>query len=207
MTMGEIIRTARKQVGLTQAQLGELLGVSGAMIGQWENDLRNPKGETIQRIEQHLGQPFTDLVLAESDVFIMQTKQRLEAIRAENEAIAQEIGRKAEEAMQAQIATFVTSTTGRSIIDAFYRLNEFGQEEAMERIIELSFLPQFSKDEVPCGLEEYVDSYLRDRYSSKYHPAEQAETPTEPLAEDEQGKSSTEQEKPPAGQNSPIDGK
>lgn len=37
--------------------------------------------------------------------------------------------------------------------------------------------------------------------------AEQAETPPAPLAEDEQGKSSTEQEKPPAGQNDPIDGK
>ena len=191
MTIGEIIRTARKKAGWTQSQLGKELNVSGSMIGQWENDLRSPKSETIGRIADALGQPFIDLLKAESNEFLRKTRERMEAIRAKNEAIAQERSRMAEEEMQAQIATFVTSATGRTIIDAFYRLNEFGQEEAMERIIELSFLPQFSKEEVPCGWEEYVDSYLRDRYSTKYHPTEATETPSEPLAEDKQGESST----------------
>lgn len=65
MTMGEMIQTARKAVGLTQVQLGEKLGVSGAMIGQWENNLRNPKPDTITRIAEALGKPFTSLYLQE----------------------------------------------------------------------------------------------------------------------------------------------
>ena len=39
MTTGEKIKEARKKAGMTQAELGTLLGVSGSMIGQWENDL------------------------------------------------------------------------------------------------------------------------------------------------------------------------
>ena len=60
-------------------------------------------------------------------------------------------------------------------IDAFYELNEFGQEEAMQRIIELTFLPQFSKDEVPSEWEDYVAGYLRDRFPTKYPPINEAE--------------------------------
>lgn len=50
MTTGQLIQQARKSAGLSQKQLGEKLGLSASMIGQWENDLRNPKLETIQRI-------------------------------------------------------------------------------------------------------------------------------------------------------------
>ena len=46
MTTGEKIKEARKKAGMTQAELGALLGVSGSMIGQWENDFRHPKLET-----------------------------------------------------------------------------------------------------------------------------------------------------------------
>lgn len=55
MTTGQLIQQARKSAGLSQKQLGEKLGLSASMIGQWENDLRNPKLETIQRIAAALG--------------------------------------------------------------------------------------------------------------------------------------------------------
>lgn len=50
MNLGERIKKARKEKKLSQAQLGSELGVSGSMIGQYENNLRNPKLETVQRI-------------------------------------------------------------------------------------------------------------------------------------------------------------
>lgn len=50
MTTGELIKQARKQRNMSQKELAEKLGVSASMIGQYENDLRNPKLETIQRI-------------------------------------------------------------------------------------------------------------------------------------------------------------
>ena len=54
MTTGQRIQQARKALGLSQRELGEQLGVSGAMVGQYENDLRNPKRETLQRIADAL---------------------------------------------------------------------------------------------------------------------------------------------------------
>ena len=50
MTIGESIKRVRKKVGLTQAELADKLGISAAGIAQWENNIRNPKLETIKRI-------------------------------------------------------------------------------------------------------------------------------------------------------------
>ena len=54
MTVGERIRAARKEAGLTQKQLGEKLGVSAAMIGQYETGVRNPKLGTLKKIANAL---------------------------------------------------------------------------------------------------------------------------------------------------------
>lgn len=61
MTTGERIRQARKNAGLTQAQLADKMGISAAGVAQWENDLRNPKIETIKKIAVALGVDAVDL--------------------------------------------------------------------------------------------------------------------------------------------------
>lgn len=70
------------------------------------------------------------------------------------------------------INTFINSENGLSMILFYLDLNDEGQAEAVKRIWELSEIPYYQR----------------------------TETPAEPLAEDGQGKSSTEQEKPSAGQ-------
>lgn len=62
MTTGQLIQQARKKAGLSQKQLGQKLGLSASMIGQWENDLRNPKSKTLQRIATALNVPIYDLM-------------------------------------------------------------------------------------------------------------------------------------------------
>lgn len=57
MTVGQRIRQARKEAKLTQTELGAKIGVSGSMIGQYENGLRNPKCDTLSRIATALGIP------------------------------------------------------------------------------------------------------------------------------------------------------
>ena len=47
MNAGEYIKKHRQKKGLSQKKLGEKLGVSQQMIGQWENGNSNPKVETI----------------------------------------------------------------------------------------------------------------------------------------------------------------
>lgn len=62
MTVGERIRSLRKSAGLTQKELGQKLGVSASMIGQYETNLRNPKFETLKKIAAVLNINVTELV-------------------------------------------------------------------------------------------------------------------------------------------------
>ncbi len=55
-TIGESIRRMRKEQNMTQKELGEKLGgISQQQIGQWENGIKNPKKETLQKIADALG--------------------------------------------------------------------------------------------------------------------------------------------------------
>ncbi len=54
MTVGENIRRIRKERGLTQKQLGELIGVSEAYIRTYESGRRNPKPSTLEKIAKAL---------------------------------------------------------------------------------------------------------------------------------------------------------
>lgn len=47
MTFGEKLRKLRTEKGITQAQLGEIVGVSDRVIGYYESDDRFPKDDTI----------------------------------------------------------------------------------------------------------------------------------------------------------------
>ena len=62
MTLGESIKETRKKHGLSQKELGRLIGVSGSMIGQYETEQRRPKIETIMRIASVLGIEWTEIV-------------------------------------------------------------------------------------------------------------------------------------------------
>lgn len=58
MTVAECIKIARKKAGMTQEELGRKLGVSGAMIAQYETGRRHPKMETKEDISLALGMPY-----------------------------------------------------------------------------------------------------------------------------------------------------
>ena len=62
MSVGERIRISRKAAGLTQKELGQKLGVSASMIGQYETDLRKPKLDTVIKIADALGISTTELL-------------------------------------------------------------------------------------------------------------------------------------------------
>lgn len=62
MGIGQNIKNARKCKGLSQKQLGELLHVSQAAIGQFESEKSTPKLETIEKIAAALSVPVSDLL-------------------------------------------------------------------------------------------------------------------------------------------------
>lgn len=59
------LRAAREEAGLTQAELGARIGVSGSMIAQYESTssyARNPKPVTIERFAEALSIPVSRLL-------------------------------------------------------------------------------------------------------------------------------------------------
>ena len=67
MTIGEKIRSIRKEKGLTQQALGQLLGVTQATVGQYETNTNPPKIETLQRIAAALGVSVGQLIPPAAD--------------------------------------------------------------------------------------------------------------------------------------------
>lgn len=59
MSIGQNIKRIRKEKGLTQKELGALLGISQAAIGQFENDHSNLQLETIKKIANALDVPLS----------------------------------------------------------------------------------------------------------------------------------------------------
>lgn len=55
--IGERLRAARKEMGLTQTELAERLGISFVGVSQWESGKRNPKKETLVRLAAILDVP------------------------------------------------------------------------------------------------------------------------------------------------------
>lgn len=60
--IGQNIKIVRSQANLKQRELAEKLGVSEAMICQWETGKRIPKKETIKKIADGLGVSPSDLI-------------------------------------------------------------------------------------------------------------------------------------------------
>ena len=61
MTFGEKLAQVRKERGLKQKQLAELLDISPQVISQWETCRRSPTLKTIQKMARVLDVPPTEL--------------------------------------------------------------------------------------------------------------------------------------------------
>lgn len=65
MTVGQRIKAARKKAGMTQSELGQLLGLSRPSVAKWENDRCEPRYGTLQRIATALGIDWSELISGE----------------------------------------------------------------------------------------------------------------------------------------------
>lgn len=75
MTVGENIRRIRKERGLTQKQLGELVDASEAYIRAYESGRRNPKPSSLEKIANALA--VNPEVLENSDFDMIKAMHRL----------------------------------------------------------------------------------------------------------------------------------
>lgn len=129
MTIGENLRCARKKAGLTQKELGQKLGLSYQSIAQWENNLRKPKPETLQKIAQALDMSIWELTAnSMPQEFLYGYLSGIEDERSVRAAF-----------------NYSFSDMEQKLIDLFVELNSEGQQKAVERIEELTEIPKYKK--------------------------------------------------------------
>ena len=173
MTTGEIIKAERKKAGLTQVELGKKIGVSGSMIGQWENNLRNPKNESILKLGSVLGDSFIRALEAESIENL--PWQFFLKVRGYSDEEADNIVndlKKREAQLKENIKIFIDSEDGQFIIEEYFRLNDRGRQEASQRISELTYVPIFTDQELSNLAYELEESVREDEFKKKYNIAE-----------------------------------
>lgn len=163
MTVGERIKAARMQVGLTQKELAEKLGVPYQSIGQWERGIRNPKLSSVRRIAEALDKPLVTLLPDDPEGFetgiglkiydrdgkIALTRKSLDAFRLrsrltngeEYKRLSDEVGEIIED-----IEAHKDDPTELKLLQAYHKLNFEGQKKAIEQLELLLGNPKYSLD-------------------------------------------------------------
>lgn len=80
MTIGEHIMLLRKQKGLSQAELGKVIGTSGDVIGRYERDVITPSIDVIVKVADALEVSIDFLVGKTKMILDKQAIKRLEDI-------------------------------------------------------------------------------------------------------------------------------
>lgn len=70
MSIADNIKKIRIQYDLTQAELGEIAGVSDKAVWTWENGMAEPRMGAIQKIADHLGITKGSIVDDSSDSYL-----------------------------------------------------------------------------------------------------------------------------------------
>ena len=65
-SMGEIVSTLRKEKGMTQKQLADMLNITDKAVSKWERDIAWPDTQTIPKLAEILGVSVEELMNAKS---------------------------------------------------------------------------------------------------------------------------------------------
>lgn len=65
-SMGEIISTLRREKGMTQKQLADMLNITDKAVSKWERDVACPDTQTIPKLAEILGVSVGELMNAKS---------------------------------------------------------------------------------------------------------------------------------------------
>lgn len=134
MSLGENIKNARKNKGLKQVELAEMVGISVNSVRLYESNKVKPKLTTIQCIAHALGVRLDDLL---GGIETFDSGEEFEKRRKE----------LLEKAGGSDTLTVKHTTDPRKVIDsALDQLNDVGQQKAAERVVELTEIPRYRKD-------------------------------------------------------------
>lgn len=152
------LKSVRKSKNLTQADLGKLLGISQALVGQYESGQRRPKPETIKRFADALNVNYSDL----SDPTPLFDSKSLETIKEAIFSINQNAISDYDQAFANTITDIIMKTQGDQIsspsqhemlnlndtdielVNNFHKLNNSGQKRLLEYLSDLLKIPEYT---------------------------------------------------------------
>jgi len=147
MALGENIKLARQYKGYTQKELAERLNVSVMTIRRFENNTREPKLEMINRIaailevsREHL---FDDYSATNHPDWVKETLGTNFNI-AEDVKLHPERYTAERDPETGQIVLYRFNKRIELLQALFYKLNEKGQEKAIERVEELTEIQKYT---------------------------------------------------------------
>ena len=124
MDAGERIKQARKNAGLSQKELGQKLDMSPVMISQYETGKRIPKLATLQKIADALNLSISHFLTGKMFLSL------------------------GEKDLHEWYKTF-GETKSDKINAAFEKLNDDGQDKAIEQVELLTEIPKYRKEDTP----------------------------------------------------------
>ena len=167
MTIGQRIRDARKNAGMTQTELAKKLNIPFQSISQWERDLRNPKFDTIQRIADALGiHPFDlmgiDEEMRKYEIAIETGGEAEEPVLHEVKELLHKDPRllydELSDMQRTEFWEILMKPLPVMLIESFDKLNSKGQNIAVQRVQELCKIPEYQRKQTVDMPEAPPDS-------------------------------------------------
>ncbi len=132
MTIGQRIKEARKNAGMTQKQLADMMGIPFQSVSQWERDLRKPKFETLEKIATVLGVNVTELWM---DRYLDHppTLHFITTVDKLSEYASYSLDKEYQKRR-------------RLLLSSFDDLNSKGQKKAIENVRDLAKIPEYQRE-------------------------------------------------------------
>lgn len=142
MKFGDRLKEIRKKKGLSQKELGQRLGVSQAMIAQYEKGDRNPKLETVKKIAAAL-EVGTDYLITLGTIDLISS------------TLSDKNGFSEDEILKMLNAPGVTFErlyntletdridTEKELLSNYRKLNNNGQEKALDQVEMLTKIEEY----------------------------------------------------------------
>lgn len=166
MTTGEKIKKVRSELGITQKELALRLNVTPQLVSQYENGIKKPKTETIEKIAFALnvdplelyGDEEVERIAAAIQDAITYTESSRKSVSDSFSQMIKDIAHFCESTTNkfcesSRIADAFSSNANSimkkqetDILAAFNSLNEKGRNVAIGRVEELTEIPKYQKE-------------------------------------------------------------
>lgn len=158
MHTGELIKQARVTMRITQAELAKRLGVTPQAISQYERGIKNPKPATLKKIAAALGVEWYELISnsqdEQSEIAKEQMRQAIGRVadiitKPCKYEISDELIEDSLKKVTISIPASYNSARLEKMIKDYGKLNDDGQQVAVERVHELTEIPRYKRKSTP----------------------------------------------------------